>query len=261
MRALILCLAMTCGGAALADDLADANAALLAKSYPVALQTFTKLAKSGNPEAQLRLGEMYWYGEGVAMDRAKGDALFAQSAASGNKEAAAAQTLSARRAQRSAEIAYWTGGYDGADLSAGKLNCVAPALPAVSITNVEIKATGEAITKWQSCYQAFAANLADAQPAGKRIPAEVAVVMSEQETQQAVAHLNKVYGAVIEKAKADALAFTERREKWQAATMAAVDQQNRITEARTKQIEAERAAETRSRMIPLNQIGGPAPKK
>ena len=90
-RIALFCLACAVGGHASADELVDANAALQQKNYPVALKLFGKLASDNNHEAQLRLGEMYWYGEGAPLDRAKGDALFAQAAAGGDPGAVAAQ--------------------------------------------------------------------------------------------------------------------------------------------------------------------------
>ncbi len=89
-RIALLCLACAVGGNAAADELADANQALQQKNYTVALTLFSKLANNNNREAQLRLGEMYWYGEGAPLDRAKGDALFAQAAAAGDPGAVAA---------------------------------------------------------------------------------------------------------------------------------------------------------------------------
>lgn len=234
--------------------MADAEKALATKAYPQALQLFGKLAAAGNPQAQLRLGEMYWYGEGVALDRAKGDALFAQAAASGNADAVAARTLSAQRASSSAAIAYWTGGYDGADLTAGKYNCAAPAIPAVSKTNAEIKAVNQAVVQWRQCYNEFAANLNAGLPAGKRIPAEVVVVMSEPETQQARAHIEKVYGAVLSKAQDDAAAVMARHAAWQVATTESVATQNRLAEERTKQIMFERDNAERIRQNAANAV-------
>lgn len=235
MRSTICVLLLVLSSAVMADDMADAEKALATKAYPQALQLFGKLAAAGNPEAQLRLGEMYWYGEGVALDRAKGDALFAQAAASGNPEAVAARTLSAQRALHGAAIAYWTGGYDGADLTAGKYNCAAPAIPAVSKTETEIRTTNAAVVEWRRCYNEFAANLNASLPPGKRIPAEVVVVMSEPETQQARAHVEKVYGTVLGKAQADAAAVTARHAAWLSATTDAVEAHNRVIEARTRQ--------------------------
>ena len=235
MRSLIFCVALACCGSALADELADANKALGAKAYPQALQLYGKLASAGNAEAQLRLGEMYWYGEGVALDRAKGDALFAQAAAGGNAEAAAARSLSAQRAQRSAGIAWWTSGYDGADLTAGAYHCPAPVIAPVSKTNEEIKATNAAIAAWRSCYDAFAAHLDAALPPGKMVPADVAMVMSEAETQQARAHLDRVYAAVLNKAQADAKAIMAQRGAWETATLAFAGEQKKLSDARTLQ--------------------------
>jgi hypothetical protein len=247
VRTLFFCLMLTLSAVASADDLTDANRALIAKSYSQALQLFTKLAAAGNPEAQLRLGEMYWYGEGVGLDRAKGDVLFAQAAANGNKEAVAAQSLSANRAQRSAEIAYWTSGYDGADLTAGKYNCVAPKIPAMSTTNTDIKAVSAAVSAWSKCQEAFSANMGAAMPPGKQIPAAVAIVMSEQETQQAKMHLDKVYGAVMEKAQVSASAVVAEHEKWQNATRAYVAEQNLTIEARNKQAKVDLEQQQRLR--------------
>lgn len=85
------------------------------------------------------------------------------------------------------------------------------------------------------CYNAFAANLNAGLPPGKRIPPEVAVVMSEPETQQAIAHVDKVYGRVLSKAQADAEAVMARHAAWQSATTASVEEQNQLIEARAQQ--------------------------
>lgn len=250
-------------GAAMADELADAHKALETKAYPQALQLYGKLAAAGNPVAQLRLGEMYWYGEGVALDRAKGDALFAQAAASGNAEAIAARTLTARRAQHAAGIALWTTGYDGADLTAGKYNCPAPVIPAVSKTNAEIAATNAGVAAWRVCYDGFAANLNAGLPPGKQIPAEVAEVMSEPEVQQAKAHIDKVYGAVMDKAQVAAQAVIARQAAWETATVASVEEQNRLIAARTKQVKADLETAERwnqnARMGDLSKGSAPTP--
>lgn len=254
MRSIIFCLVVVLSGTAVADEVADANRALDAKAYPQALQLFSKLAGAGNPEAQLRLGEMYWYGEGVPLDRARGDTLFAQAAAGGNQEAALAKSLSARRAQQGANIAYWTSGYDGADLTSGKYHCVAPAIPAVSTTNAEIKAVNAAMTTWRACYEIFAENLRSALPPGKRIPPEIAVLMSEQEAQQARSHLDKVYAAATDKANASAVATLAAREKWEAATLESVADQNRLAEARTRQAKVDMEQQARLRESANSQI-------
>ncbi|MEJ7807750.1 MAG: sel1 repeat family protein, partial [Telluria sp.] len=129
IRAALICIAWAVASSASASELGDANQALQQKNYRVALELFGKLAATNHREAQLRLGEMYWYGEGVPTDRTKADALFAQAAASGDPAAVAATKLSARRAAQADDIALWTGGYTGAELRSGQFDCKAPAIP------------------------------------------------------------------------------------------------------------------------------------
>ncbi|NML62346.1 sel1 repeat family protein [Massilia sp. RP-1-19] len=227
MRALVLAVALSVSGAAFADDLADANKALVAKSYPQALQLFSKLADAGNAEARFRLGEMVWYGQGVPVDRAKGDALFAQAAAAGIADAKTAMARTARRTERSADIAWWTSKYDGADLTSGKYSCDRPAIPEVSKDNAEIAATNTAFNAWVACYNGFIANLADAMPPGKRIPADILDLMSEAEFEQARIHLDRVYGGVSDSAQAAAGELMGKHGVWEKATVAYVAEANK----------------------------------
>lgn len=232
MRVLVLAVALAVSGAAFADDLADANKALETKSYAQALQLYSKLAAAGNAEARFRLGEMYWYGQGVPADRAKGDALFAQAASGGIGEANKALARSARRAERSADIAYWTEKYDGADLTAGKYRCDRPVIPAVSKSNSDIAATNLAYKDWAACYNGFVANLGDAMPAGKRVPGDIVELMSDAEIEQARAHLDRVYASVADREQAHASALVAQHGAWEKATVAFVDDANKQAKVR-----------------------------
>ena len=234
MRAIVLAVALTLSGAAFADDLSDANKALTAKSYPQALQLYTKLAAAGNAEARFRLGEMYWYGQGVAVDRAKGDALFAQAAAAGIADAKTAMTRTARRAERSADIAYWTEKYDGADLTSGQYRCDRPAIPAVSTSNDEIASTGKAYNAWTACYNGMIANLSDAMPPGKRIPADILDLMTETEFDKSRTHLERVYARVADTTQAGAAEVVAQHGAWEKATVAYVADTNKQLATRAK---------------------------
>jgi hypothetical protein len=230
---MIACMLLVLGiGAACADELANAAKALTTQHYPEALATYTRLAQAGDPEAALRLGEMYWYGEGAQLDRAKGDALFAKAAAGGSVEAVAAAKLSGQRADRLRDIAYWTARYDGADLTAGSLHCAAPSIPQYSDSKRSIAAVGRANAAYAACYNGFIDNLMHALPPGKRIPADVAIVMSEQELLQANEHVGKVYAAVAAREKRVADQVMANRASWIDATMAYLKTQ----EARTQQL-------------------------
>lgn len=231
---LVLCAAGCLAGSAIASELDDANQLLSNKKYPQALQAFDKLAKAGNSEAQLRLGEMYWYGEGVALDRARGDALFAQAAKSGNAAAREAMQLSGQRAARGADIALWTGRYDGAELRAGKFACPAPQIPPVSTTNAEMKIKSDEINAWIGCYNGIVANVEAALPPGKSIPGDVLVLMSDQEIEQAKLHLDKVLAQVGARAKADADKVMAQRDAWNKATLAYAEAENQRIATDTK---------------------------
>ncbi len=252
VRIALFCLACAVGGSATADDLADANLALQQKNYPVALKLFNKL--SSNSEAQLRLGEMYWYGEGVAVDRSKADALFAKAAAAGNPAAVAATRLSAQRAARTADIALWTGGYTGEELRAGKYACPTPAIPERSTANADIKRVSAEIGAWTTCYNGVVANIETLMPAGKAIPGDVLELMNEQEIAQARQHLDTVYQRVATAARADAEPVIARRAAWQAQTAEFVRLENATIEKRTAAIkhELERSEVERTHVLMSN---------
>jgi TPR repeat protein len=219
-------LALSVGARARADELADANSALAQKNYSQAQALYGKLAAAGNAEATLHLGEMAWYGEGVALDRAKGDALFAQAAKLGSKEARAALSLSAQRDARSADIAYWLQRYDGAELRAGRFDCATPAIPDKARSKAEIRRTLHAVNAYVDCHNAFLANLESVAAAGKAIPPEVMSLMSEQELRTATAHLASVYAAVLAKGQAEADQVLAQQGAWKEATVQYVAKAN-----------------------------------
>jgi hypothetical protein len=231
MKKIIFCLSLLLGGAACADELADANALFQKKAYPQALQLYTRLANGGNAEAQLHLGEMYWYGEAGAIDEAKADAWFRQSAAKGNKTAAAALEVMKQRVVRRAEIDYWLSKYDGADLKSGQFRCPAPRIPAISKANEEIEAVAARVEAWQACYNGFARNLNDASPLVKRIPPDVAALMNKQEMEQATRYLDEVHARIAEDAKVNGKLVLADFGAWRSATDAYVAEHNAIVKS------------------------------
>lgn len=227
IKKILIVLALLCSGMAAADELSDAAKLLENRDYPKALALYTKLAAAGNAEAQFHLGEMHWYGEAGKLDLAAAQSWFRQAAAGGSKEAAAALETMRQRELRRADIAYWTAGYDGSDLKAGRFDCPAPAVPATATTNDEIKQVTAAFIAWQNCYNGFVQNMNEALPAGKRIPADIARLMNQIEYDQAVAHLSAVYLGVGADARTRVAAIVARQTEWKGATEAYVAAQNR----------------------------------
>ncbi|WP_296948243.1 tetratricopeptide repeat protein [uncultured Massilia sp.] len=218
----LLCIALlaAAGVAAAADDLAQANRLLAEQAYDKALPLYRKLAEAGNPEAQMRLGELYWFGDGTTADLALAKRWFERSAAAGNADAAASLASLKRRETRGQEITYWTTAYQGEDLRAGA--CKRPQLPAVSQTRAQIQQTGKMIADWHACYNRFVDSVNDALPPGKRIPADVVDMMTPAEGKQAQKHLDAVYSKLISEAQEEAKRFASEEAAWHGATEAYV---------------------------------------
>lgn len=234
MKSAFLLLALL-SGSVLADDLSDANKLLEARDYARALPAFTRLAEAGNPAAQFHLGEMYWYGEGVPADSAKGDAWFRKADQAGYPEAKAALALSGQRAARRAEIDAFAQRYSGADVALEKYNCVKPAIPEYSRTAKEIKAVSESVDGWLGCYQGFQKHLEAQLPVGKAIPEDLANLMTDAEITQTHARMSSAYAAVNAAGKSQAEHILAARTVWHQKTSeyvqnAAVNSQRLVDE-------------------------------
>lgn len=228
MKKFLFCLSLMLCGAAFAAELDDANALFDKKSYAQAMQLYTKLANAGNAEAQVRLGQMYLYGEAGTVDMAKAEALFKKSAAKGNKTAVASLDMMRKREARKTDIAYWMSGYDGAELSSGQYRCPVPRIPAMSKINEEITAVSGKVNAWQECYNAFVVNLNDSAPLTKRIPKDVADLMTKDEMDKATTHLDGVYTNLVESARVTAKLLLADYAVWRDATDAYVLQHNKM---------------------------------
>ena len=240
---LSLLTALMLGGAAHADELADANALFAKKAYPQALALFTKLGNAGNAEAQLHVGEMYLYGEAGTIDVAKAESWFKKSAAKGNKTAVAALDMMQKRDARRADIEYWISKYDGNELRSGQYRCPAPRIPAMSKLNDEIATVSAKVGAWQTCYNKFVENLNANAPLTKLIPKEVADLLTKDEFDQAKLHLEDVYARIAEEARVSAKLVLADFDVWRDATDKYVGEHNRMvgnapSPERQKEIEA-----------------------
>ena len=227
MKRLFCMLILGMSGLAGAGELEDANKLLTAKAYDKALPIYAKLAEAGNTEAQFRLGEMYWYGDGTAVDIRAATNWMQKAAARGHAGAVESLEILKERQTRAADIAYWTSGYKGEDLVSGRYKCTAPTIPVMSRTNTEIKQTQDAYVAWQQCYNDFVANMNNAMPAGKRVPADVARLLTPREAEQVGTHLTRVYGDTIVQAQRDAERLTTQYGSWQKATEQQVASENK----------------------------------
>jgi TPR repeat protein len=255
VRHFLCCLLIALSGPAAADSLSEANKLYAAKAYGEAFPVYKMLADGGNAEAKLRLGQMNWYGKGLPVDRARADQLFAEAAASGNKEAKEALTLTGRREARSADIAKWTN-YDGADLTAGKYACATPTIADVARTNEEIKGTMEAYGTWSACYNGFAADLEGPLAPARRIPADLQPLMSEAEQQQAMERVYATTQATVEKVGGQAQTVMARYDSWEKATMTYAHEHNNGVAAKEKELALLMENERRRWELSAGKMGG-----
>lgn len=230
MKKTLFCLSLLLCGAANADQLADANALFAKKSYPQAMQLYTKLANAGNAEAQLHLGEMHLYGEAGKVDLDKAAEWFRKSAAKGNKTAIAALDMMKRREERRADMDYWISKYDGADLRLGKYRCVAPRLPAVSKQNEEIDAIGAKMVVWQECYNGFVQKLNASSPLTKLIPKDISDLLTKDELEAARKHLAAVQEDIAAEAKVSSSLVLADFGAWRSATDKYVSEHNQMVQ-------------------------------
>ncbi|MGH8855522.1 MAG: tetratricopeptide repeat protein [Telluria sp.] len=220
--------ALLLSGSAFAGELDDAHALFAKKDYAQAVKIYTKLANAGNPDAQQALGQLYWYGEAGQVDEAKAEALFKKAAAKGNKIALASLELMDQRVKRRKEIDYWIKGYDGEDLKSGEFRCATPRIPAMSKINADIDRIGAAVSAWQDCYNKYVTNLNAATPLTKRIPADIAKLMTKDENEKSALYLGQVQANLQEEAKVSSKLVLADFAAWRSATEAYVSEHNQM---------------------------------
>lgn len=255
MKRLACTVILLAAGAASANDLTDAEKALRAKEFDKAFPVYAKLANAGNPEAQFHVGRMYWYGDGTAVDLAKSQAWLQKAAASGHGGAKETLATLKQREERAADLAYWTSGYKGEDLVAGKYACPLPKIPAVSKDNADISRVQAEIAQWETCYNDFVAHVNQAPKGDQRLPADVIKLMSPREAEQAAVHVNDAIAGVIGRRRNELLAFNGERDAWYAATEKFVNEANARTEEEKRRVEEEQRQVREGNDAHLRRLG------
>ncbi|QNA89456.1 hypothetical protein G4G28_15000 [Massilia sp. Dwa41.01b] len=119
-----------------------------------------------------------------------------------------------RDAQMDAQVAYWTSGYTGAEYQ----SCKAPAVPALSRTNQEIRAIARTIADWEGCQNAYMKQVRAAATLEGRVQPEVLAAMTPAEREQAGTHVAAVHARLVEAADGELIAGTARHGEWLVAT-------------------------------------------
>lgn len=191
-------------GAASADELSDAQRLWENKEFYKSFQIFTKLAESGNVNAQVQLGEMYGFGEGTQEDITKAAYWLQQAVAKGHPEAAESLSLVQERQKHRSDIAYYVNSFDGGNAVYAKFNCARPQIPARSTTNEEVAEVNSGINAWTECYGRYIVNFRNVITPEKTIRPEILRLMNNDEFNRATLLIGKVYAGMA--AETDELA-------------------------------------------------------
>lgn len=244
----------SCLGAAFtcvfADDLSNANKLHESKNYAQSIQLYTKLAKEGNVEAQLQLGDIYGFGDGAEENPVEAAFWLNKAAETGNKDALSSLQTLKRRAERKADIHYYSHKYDGSDVKLANFKCIEPNFFTITSDKKQIiKLSGE-FNAWFDCYDRFATNLNNALPPGKAIPAEVVSVMSNAEYQRTVTAMDTQYAMISAEGQKLAEKIRLQYDNWVKASEIAVMSAKKEYDA-LEQVRAKNRTNTSERDISI----------
>lgn len=212
MKRILFACSLVLTAPAHADPLSDAMKAWEQREFSRARTLFGELARAGNPQAQLMLGEMLGFGEGGAEEPALADQYLASAAAAGLADATSSRANVRQRAVRRAEIVRYANEPHTAVTLAG-FGCVLPSLPEQSRTQKEIKAVNGEVLGWRQCYERYGAQL-QASSTGHGVPAALADLMNLDELARARAAEQVAVTAAIAAANGEAAQFAAAVDGW-----------------------------------------------
>lgn len=223
MKQFFVYLTLSCASA-----LAIAHGTDTPRSAPSDARQFeqvSRLAASGDSGAMLRLGEMYWYGDGLTIDRDKADELFRKAAKAGNPNAQAALRLTPDRQARLSDIAYWTETITARQLTGTEFNCKGPAFPLFSDIRVDAVKVVKSYEAYRTCYNGYVEKLFGDLPTVRRIPADVSLLMSEDEFDRARAHIDALVAATVADLQRLSAPVLTERDRWVAHSLSYITTQ------------------------------------
>lgn len=201
-----------------ADELSDAIGMYQKHQYEQARQVFSKLAVSGNTQAQEQLADMYWFGDGMPIDLSQAEYWFAKAALAGSQKAKQSLVVMRARVALSEEIAFYTTRFENGNLRFKSSGCVPPALPVVSKTNTEIREASHSIERWFECYNRYVARLRAALPASSAIPKDLIDLMTDDDLAKATSLIDKSVLSYAAEAKEIATRVSSEIEDWKRET-------------------------------------------
>lgn len=161
-------------------------------------------ANAGDQQAQLEVGERFWYGEGVKADHRISKTWFEKSAAQGNPRAQAFIRMMHDRESRMSEIEFFTQHFDGQDLKWSEDRCPLPTIDLADQKQNDYPQLIKAIDKSVECRNNYLAELKKQMAGGTIIPTALQNLMTSNELDQANQLIHKVLvrNALVSREKA-----------------------------------------------------------
>lgn len=171
----------------------QAQAAYHSKNFPLALQLFRELAKSGHAEAQFAAGEMLWLGEGEKANPEAAITLLSQAAGQGHMKAQKYVELFAQRAQHQTELNYLTQNFDGGKLKWTEQTCERPTLSSTRPATKEYTGIIDKLNANLTCYNSYVASLKQSLASENYLSADLRRLMRADEIEQSKQLVQNVY--------------------------------------------------------------------
>lgn len=171
----------------------EAKRALNNAQYTHAAQLFKELADQGDAQAQVALGEMLWYGDGILPDIPLARTWFSKAAAQGNAKAQQFVELLFEREKRSNEIGFYTTNFDGGNLKWKEDFCPRPQLPAENLTQKLMQSTVTSVNSRLECYNSYVNMLKNNLAEMRYLPPDLKRIMRTEEIEQAAQLTRDLY--------------------------------------------------------------------
>lgn len=164
------------------------------KSFARAHDILLVHAKQGDAEAQGLLGEMYWFGDGVAVDTKEAEKWFKQGAEKGDAKSQGFINLIAQRELRKAEISFYTN--DAVDQKFRYLDnkCITPEYGINSYAyNQKLN------TIWRKCYREFQTAIKQAKEQDQVVvPEDLLQILTESEIKKVEANNRNIADLILD---------------------------------------------------------------
>lgn len=176
------------------ETIVEAKKMLEAKSFESARSILLTLTKQGNAEAFGLLGEMYWFGDGTAVDMKTAETYFKQGAAKADAKSQGFLNLIAQREARKGEISFYTN--EAVDPKFRYLDnkCVTPEYGINSYAyNQKLN------TIWRKCYREFQSAIQQAKEKDQVVvPEDLLQILTEDEIKKVEANNRKIADLILE---------------------------------------------------------------